>query len=74
MQKVEILEAFEIGTDDGCTIDRVCFPCASDWVKELTGAELKSDEPFEQDGVYASWHWAEGNDPRVCWCGALLED
>jgi hypothetical protein len=74
MQNVKTLDAYEINTDDGSIVDRVCFSCASAWVKELTGAELKSDEPFEQDGVSASWHWPENDETRVCWCGALLED
>jgi hypothetical protein len=73
MLNIKAVDAYEINTADGSMNDRVCFECASEWIKSLTGETFVYGEPFEKDGVQASWHWPEGEECTPCWCGAPLE-
>jgi hypothetical protein len=67
-------DGYEIGTADGGLIDLACLGCATAFVAEHTEKQLVTGEPFQEDGVFASWHWPDGHcEDHKCVCGALLE-
>lgn len=66
-------DGYEIGTDDGGLIDLACWECATDFIAVHTTKQLVPGEPFQEDGVFASWRWSDGHcENHKCVCGVLL--